>query len=263
MSRNGKMKKSTDPDDYQQVAQPVAAMPSHYAAGHRVGWHTHPRHQLLLASGGAIEIGVGDNLWVVPHGRAVWVPAGIRHRVHAISAVTIESLYIDASTDTGLSGNCQVLAVSPLLHALVSAAMDIPVAYDDSGRDGLIMRLILAELKQMPFVPLHTSMPKDRRLQTICRAILAAPDRNDTLEQWGERVGATARTLSNRFRRETGLTFAQWRQQARLVEAVRRLALQQPVSSVAHDLGYRSESAFIAMFRRTLGATPTRYFGRS
>lgn len=238
-------------------------MPSSYPAGHGIAVHSHARAQLLLASGGAIEITADENIWVVPHGRAVWIPAGIKHAVYIISTVTIESLYIDAATETGLHDACQVLAVSTLLHALISAAMDIPVEYDPSGRDGLIMQLILAELKSMPFVPLHIPMPKDRRLQIICRAIGKQPGRTETLAQWGVIAGATARTLANRFRAETGLTFGQWRQQARLMEAVRRLAISQPVSVVAHDLGYRSESAFIAMFRRTLGATPARYFSGS
>lgn len=254
--------KSTDPQDYQQVPRPIAAMPCDYVAGHQIAPHTHARGQVLLATGGAIEIAVGHSVWVVPHGRAVWIPATITHSVYIISSVTIESLYIDAKVDTGLGESCQVLSVSKLLHALVSAAMKVPVEYDLSRRDGLLMQLLLAELHTVPFVPLHISMPQDRRLQTICEALIRAPDRAETLDQWGGIVGATARTLASRFRAETGLTFGQWRQQARLVEAVRRLASGQTVSVIAPDLGYRSDSAFIAMFRRTLGTTPARYFDR-
>lgn len=252
--------KSTNPDDYQHVPRPVAAMPNCYPAGHRIALHTHARGQVLLASGGAIEITANENIWVVPHGRAVWIPAETAHTVYIISTVRIESLYIDNSVKADLSAGCQVLSISPLLHALISAAMDIPVEYDRCGRDGLLMQLILTELESMPFIPLHVPMPADKRLQTICQTLLEEPGRTETLDQWGTTVGATARTLSNRFRVETGLTFGHWRQQARLLEAVRRLASNQPIGTVARDLGYRSESAFIAMFRRTLGATPTRYF---
>lgn len=252
--------KSTDPEDYQHVPRPIAAMPCDYSAGHHITLHSHPRGQVLLASGGAIEVTVDKNIWVVPHGRAVWIPANIMHTVYIISAVTIESLYISDQVETGLSKECQVLSVSALLHALISAAMSVPVEYDPASRDGLLMQLVLAELKSMPFVPLHIPMPQDRRLQTICQAIINKPSRIETLGEWGAIVGATARTLGSRFRAETGLTFGQWRQQARLVEAVRRLSSGQSVSIIAYDLGYRSESAFIAMFRRTLGTTPARYF---
>jgi AraC-like DNA-binding protein len=45
-----------------------------------------------------------------------------------------------------------------------------------------------------------------------------------------------------------------------LLQALRLLAAGRPVTSVALDVGYESASAFIAMFKRTLGVTPHRYF---
>jgi AraC-like DNA-binding protein len=38
------------------------------------------------------------------------------------------------------------------------------------------------------------------------------------------------------------------------------LAAGRPVTAVALEVGYDSPSAFIAMFKRTLGTTPHRYF---
>nr|WP_268828294.1 helix-turn-helix domain-containing protein [Lysobacter gummosus] len=51
----------------------------------------------------------------------------------------------------------------------------------------------------------------------------------------------------------------QWRQRTRLMRALERLAAGEAVTAVTLDLGYDSVSAFIAMFRRHLGATPTQY----
>ena len=73
-------------------------------------------------------------------------------------------------------------------------------------------------------------------------------------------AGASTRTLARLFPRETGLGFAHWRQQARLLRALERLAAGEPVTTVALDLGYDGPSAFIAMFRSRLGTTPGRYF---
>ncbi|WP_315984086.1 helix-turn-helix domain-containing protein [Aliamphritea spongicola] len=73
-------------------------------------------------------------------------------------------------------------------------------------------------------------------------------------------MGCSERTLARRFHKETGMTFGQWRQQARLLEALSRIASGQPIASIAQDLGYSSQSAFISMFRKALGKTPTRYF---
>ena len=60
--------------------------------------------------------------------------------------------------------------------------------------------------------------------------------------------------------KETGLPFAGWRQQARLLAAMALLAAGQPITRIAVDLGYDSPSAFTAMFRRALGAPPSHYF---
>jgi AraC-like DNA-binding protein len=56
------------------------------------------------------------------------------------------------------------------------------------------------------------------------------------------------------------MSFATWRQQARLLESLRRLAAGEPVTKVALDCGYASASAFGAMFRRSLGVPPAAYF---
>jgi AraC-like DNA-binding protein len=59
---------------------------------------------------------------------------------------------------------------------------------------------------------------------------------------------------------ETRMTFGKWRQQLRLLHAMQRLASGEKVTGAALDAGYNSPSAFISMFKKQLGATPTRYF---
>ncbi len=102
-------------------------------------------------------------------------------------------------------------------------------------------------------------MPRDR-LKKIYKRLSNNPGDNRTLEDWGKVAGATGRTLARRFRLETGLSFGQWRQQIRILEALRRLGMKEPVTTVAIDLGYDSLSAFISMFKKTLGITPGQYF---
>jgi len=61
---------------------------------------------------------------------------------------------------------------------------------------------------------------------------------------------------------ETGLTFGVWRKRLVLQEAIRLLDEGLPVTQVAFDLGYQSQSAFIGMFRKELGVPPGRYARR-
>ena len=88
----------------------------------------------------------------------------------------------------------------------------------------------------------------------------AEPASRKTLNDWAGSLGLSARTLARLFAAQTGMTFRQWQRQARLLEALVRLAENQPVTTIAYDLGYESPSAFIYAFRRALGTTPKRYF---
>lgn len=89
-------------------------------------------------------------------------------------------------------------------------------------------------------------------------ALLAQPALDWSIEAWGREVGASGRTLARLFTEQTGLGFSRWRTQARLFEARRRLAEGRSVTEVAHALGYASDSAFIAMYRRVCGQSPGR-----
>ena len=89
--------------------------------------------------------------------------------------------------------------------------------------------------------------------------MLSDPADDRGLEDWSRFAGASPGTLARLFQSETGMTFRAWRQQLRLQRALEMLTEGQAVTSVALDLGYDSLSAFIAMFHRALGASPTRY----
>lgn len=112
----------------------------------------------------------------------------------------------------------------------------------------------------LPILPLHLPMPHEPRLVRICNTIMAAPALRRPLCAWGNEVGASSRTLARLFLRETGMSFGAWCRQARLLNALARLAEGQKVTSIALDLGYDSPSAFTSMFRRHLATTPSRYF---
>jgi AraC-like DNA-binding protein len=76
-------------------------------------------------------------------------------------------------------------------------------------------------------------------------------------------AGLSKRTVERLFQENTATTFGSWRQQLRLMRAMRLLAEGAKVTFVALEVGYSTPSAFIAMFRKTLGTTPMAYFHSS
>ncbi len=263
ISKQTESSPSTSVDAILDVPRPIVAMAKDFPDGHLITFHQHRRAQLLYASSGVMTVTTDIGMWVVPPLRAVWIPAHISHRIHASGHVSMRTLYIQTDIGTGLPEGCCVVSVPPLLRELILHAMDIPPLYALNGPDGRLMNVILDQIRGMDIAPLELPIPKDPRLKKIYEHLAARPEDNRTLEDWGKMVGATGRTLARHFRVETGMAFGQWRQQVRILEALKRLALDEPVTAVAIELGYESPSAFINMFKRALGKTPGQYFAGS
>lgn len=251
--------RSIDAQDYQDRPRAVTAMAKDFPAGARTGAHTHPRAQLLYAVEGVMRVSTPSGFWALPPLRALWVPSGVPHEVEMVGAVSMRSLYVRADAASAYWPECQVIEVGGLLRELILALTAEPIDYPEDGRAGQIAALVQSELAAARVVPFQIPWPRDRRLQAICAAILDQPGLSRSIEDWGDEVGASARTLIRLFQSELGLNYRQWVQQLRLADAVCRLALGEPVARVAASLGYRSASAFSAMFRRALGAPPQRY----
>ncbi len=224
--------------------------------------HRHPWGQLVHAAEGVLTVVTEAGTWVVPPDRAVWVPPGTLHEVRAPRGASQHSVYVAAAevARSGLPAVCRVVAMTPLLREVVWELGRRGNDYLPDGPEARLARVAMDLIAALPAQPLHLPEPADRRLRALTRALEADPADNRPLEDWGRAVGASPRTLARLFREETGLTFAGWRARLRLLRALQRLAAGEAVTTVALDLGYESPSAFIAMFRRTLGTTPGAYF---
>lgn len=246
--------------DIVNVPRPVVAMAKEFPAGHLIPLHQHSRSQLLYATSGVMTVETGSGIWVVPPLRAVWIPAHTRHQITVSGHLSMRTLYIDPTYFSGPSEGCCVISVSPLLKELILHAMRHPRLYPPNGPEERLLKVLLDQIRTMHTAPLELPIPEDSRLHKIYRHLTTYPGDSRTLEDWGKTVGATRRTLTRLFRKETGMSFAQWRQQLRVLEALRRLGMDEPVTTVAMALGYESPSAFISMFKKTLGRTPGQYF---
>jgi len=253
------MGRSTKSIDYQFVPRPIAVLSDDYPPGFHDPFHSHVRGQLVYAISGVMILSTHNASYVAPPQRAIWIPAGVEHEVRCRGRVQIRTLYISPEAAPDLPANCEVFEVSNLLRELILAAVDLPIEYDLEGRDGRVMTLILDEIRRAPRIPLSVPMPSNDRLARICRTILADPAQHDALDDWAHAAAMGRRTFTRSFRRETGMSFATWRQQVRLMDALSRLATGHSVTSTALDVGYNSPSAFTAVFRRTFGVPPTHY----
>ena len=242
------------------ASQAVIALALDEPDGHRIPLHWHSRAQLLYASAGVMTVTTDSGVWVLPPLRAMWIPAFTEHHIRASGHLSMRTLYIRPDAALHFPPACRIVSVSPLLRELIVYSTTLPRLYEPGSHAERVMRLILDLLRFSDPVPLDLPIPRDPRLRKIFDRLSGHPSENGTLEQWGLRVGATGRTLSRLFRAETGMSFHQWRQQLRLLEALRLLGRGESITNVALDVGYSSLSAFVSAFRKALGVTPGKYF---
>jgi AraC-like DNA-binding protein len=241
------------------VSMRFGSLAYEYQPGHVVPRHYHDHDQLIYASTGVMTVRTDRGSWVVPPQRAIWLPSRVTHAIEMTGAVSMRTLYFAPRRVRGPRRECRVIAVAPLLRELILHLCTLK-SRPGPERERLVRVVIdqLAHLDQAP-LPLDLPLPREPRAARLAELLRATPSMQhaDVLYR---RAGASRRTLERLFAAETGLTLGRWRQQLRLLEALRLLGAGHPVTSVALDLGYESPSAFIAMFRRQLGTTPSRYF---
>lgn len=248
--------RSTDPLDYQMLAQPVAAMSKDFADGFVIAPHCHARDQLLYAVSGTMRITTAGDAWIVPPDRAVYIPGGVVHSVSMRGPVAMRTLYVARPALSELPGKPGVMTVSALLRALVLALLEEPVTYQPGSRADRIAALILDEIARAEPLALALPMPRDPRLMRLCTALVGQPDLGTTFDQWADQVGASRRTLARLFRDECGMTFTAWRQRVRLHAALEALTRGSRVGDAARANGYATSSAFSAAFRQAFGVSP-------
>lgn len=238
---------------------PGAIVVGHFplSSGEWIPAHSHPHHhQLAWTRRGVLGIAVDDRYWVLPPTRALWLPAGVRHRTGATRDAVLCGIYLERD-------RCGVdwTEPTPVVVNGLLAHLFAHLSRDDLPEDARLRAEAVVPdlLHPLPALPIDVPQPVDERVRAVADALLADPSDRRSLESHARAVGVSRRTLTRLFVDDTGMSFDRWRVHVRLRAALSLLAEGQPVSRVAHAVGYATPSAFLAAFRRTVGTTPGRY----
>lgn len=220
--------------------------------------HHHARGQLMGALSGLVSVTVAREQWVVPAIHAIWIPPHCAHAVRSHGPFSGWGVFIAEARCAALPAQPRAIRTSALLREAVHRAASWHGGMLDAQQTR-IAEVIVDEVAAAPAELLRLPSPQDARLARITDALASDLSDPRRLEEWAAWAGLSGRTLSRRFIAETGMSFAQWRQQARLLRALELVADGASVTAIAFELGYDNVSAFIDMFRRATGDTPGRY----
>src|SRR5690348_2224847 len=131
---------------FEHAPRPLVGFAHDYPAGQHTGWHTHPRAQLLHAASGIMRVATQSALFIVPPGTGLWVPANTEHVTQMSPGLAMRGLFLREDAARAGPDAVAVVAISPLLRALILAACEQPVMWDEDGPVRHVVALALHEI---------------------------------------------------------------------------------------------------------------------
>lgn len=240
------------PFDIDAVARPVFGVAAKNLSHHDSGLHSHRVAQVLFTRRGCVTIRLEQTLCLLPPTRAAWIPAGVRHRAQMVAAVDYRSVYFAPEILHDMPERVEIFELSDLLRAALERIAVAPLEAGWSAGSGRnLLAVCLDEIRAAPRIPTLLPLPEDPRLARFDATALPP-----SLEHLARDVGAGEKTITRIFRHDTGMSYRDWRQQWRFMKACELLETGGAITAVAQELGFASDSAFIAFFRKASGTTP-------
>lgn len=221
--------------------------------------HSHPRAQLLYATSGVMNVVVENQIWVVNPLQGLWIAGGVEHQVSFQKDVNLYSVFIDPSCTNNLPSTSFSFDISVFLKQLMFKIISFEDHENVTHAQKRIMDVFLDELALI--YPSSTFLPTSNhtKLKSIIDILINDIANKETIEYFADLSYMSSRTLSRLFIKELGMSFSDWRIRLKLLEAIKRLGEKQSIKEIAFDLGYETTSAFIFMFKKNLGKTPSNY----
>ena len=192
----------------------------------------------------------------------MWIPAKLECDIDVLTLSDAMTFYADAEwlKRHPEAPNLQREFVLPVETLLRDAIVAFSGGYDQSGRQQGLADLILFEIARASKLPMFLALPSDKRSSLVANMILAEPNSKMTVKEYAAAAQTSVRTLSRLFPGETGQTFDQWRQHARILTALEILSGEKMrIESVSQLLGYSNSASFCCAFRRVIGDSPLQF----
>lgn len=221
--------------------------------------HTHPWGQLTYTSNGVLTVVTEVGKFVIPPNKALWLPPHTVHETYCRFGGQFRSVYIDNQFVERIGDEVKTVEVSDLLRSLILTVCEWPLDYAITEKRSRLLKVFIDTLEEAPENQLMMPLTSDPRILPIVSELLAEPGNNKTLTQWGEHVGASARTINRLFQAHLNMSFSAWRQKLKALKAVEMLAANVPHQQIAEQLGFESDSAFNTSFKKQFGVSPGQY----
>ncbi|MED7789559.1 helix-turn-helix transcriptional regulator [Francisella sp. 19X1-34] len=221
--------------------------------------HYHEQAQLMYCSKGIIEAQVSEKIFLVPPTNAIWIPGNVPHGSLSKNPVNFRSIYFCTKKFANLPKKVQVISISPLLRELILEVCNFK-GEDLSLEQNNIIAVIIDQLHSAKPQDYILEIPDINIIKSIYKYVIENLSEALLIEQVAKHFAMSSKTLTRLFQKHVGMTFEQWKQQVKILEAISLLSQEVTTTTqVAQALGYSSDSAFIHRFKKVTGKTPMEF----
>jgi AraC-like DNA-binding protein len=248
---------STDPPSHTRLRASGYAGCQQLSGGEAL-WRSCEHHQLVQVRSGACRVELDGAAWYLFVGRSAWVRAGARHRLVSDDGATLTTVSFTTSTFEGELPMCAVFRTPTLMREMMAYALRW--RFVESGDEraerffGTLADVCAEQVDAADDFRLArpASLPVARAIEWALSHLAQA-----SVDAMATEAGVSPRTLTRRFRRETGMTAGRYVHTARMLRAMEMLAAPEArVGEVAAVVGFDSLSAFSHAFREFCGESP-------
>lgn len=229
-----------------------------YGAKHATSSHKHAAGQVYWLDHGIMVIETTLSQWTVTPGTVGWFPPGLEHSAWVPGNVTGHSLYIDPPACINFPLYAGIYGADAFTTALLNRCQNSG-SHSTPDYQETLLKLLGYEVMQCTALPLELRLPTDQRARNVANELLNNPASHLDQSQLAQQFGLSVRSLSRLFNQQAGLSFSQWRQQAKILASLQWILAGLPVYEVASLSGYSNVSAYIDVFRQRFGKTPAQF----
>ncbi|NAW95768.1 helix-turn-helix domain-containing protein [Vibrio sp. V42_P2S4T144] len=221
--------------------------------------HQHTWHQIIFPIKGLLQTQTEHYQHLVPHTSALFVPAGVQHESIALSNTIFVGIYLNPEFGATYEQQVRTIALTSFLNELLQEIRRLCEGETSHEEVLHLLAVLHDQILKRNVQTFQLLLPQDRRLKLIFERLTDEPALSCSLKEWGEKIGASERTLSRLFAKEFNTSFLLWRQQIRLIYSLSLLDESLPIQAIADLVGYQNDSSYIKAFKAYFDMTPQQF----
>ncbi|KAM9866593.1 HTH-type transcriptional activator RhaR [Leucobacter aridicollis] len=225
---------------------------------------------LIWAYAGQGRVSIGNHVYPLRQGDAIWVPAGLEYDIRSSPNSVLIPIFpaarrahfaLSTPTRTHFAAEWNdwlVYQFARSIGYLRGAAAAQGLAGVVVGSPGSTPGGTPMPAAPVPLPP-RPSSPEASR---VALRLMQDPADSASIDELASGVSVSVRTLQAQFSSETGFAISEWRAQVRIAAAATYIDLGHDIGWTAQQVGYATPAGFTKAFFRQTGLTPSAFAQR-